>query len=473
MSEPQTQFTVGSRDGGKRLDLFLKERIPGLSRARLQEAIRTRITLSWEAAVRPATPVRPGGTVEVGWVPLPEEPLAIELPVLVRGEGWLAVDKPSGIPVHPVNRVRENSLIRMLRRQEGEEGLRLVHRLDRETTGVLLIAGGPDTARALSLAFERGRVAKEYLALVAGEIAGEEGTIDLPIGEASGRRVYVRREAGSGQPARTRWRVERRLPGRTVLRLFPETGRRHQLRVHLAAIGHPILGDILYGRPDRDYLDMVTGVRDARREEGGPTRQLLHCARLGFADPVTSQARVVVAPLPPDFALEASMPETLQQFLERDHARLDALLRRADADPGKIDVEAYEAFRAGLLRHIAMEEKVLLPEARRLRGGEPLAVAKRLRADHAALASLLVPTPTHEIVATIRRVLTEHNPLEEGPGGAYDACQRLAGAELEALTARLRAVPEVALAPHVDDPQVREHIDRLLLARSSSGAARS
>ncbi|HET9299727.1 MAG TPA: RluA family pseudouridine synthase [Candidatus Polarisedimenticolaceae bacterium] len=301
MSEPETLFTVGARDAGKRLDLFLKERIPGLSRARLQEAIRTRITLSWPAAVRPATPVRPGGTVQIGWVPLPEEPLSLEIPVLARGEDWLAVDKPAGIPVHPVNRVRENSLIRLLRRQEGVEGLRLVHRLDRETTGVLLIAATPGAARSLALAFERGKVDKQYLALVAGEVEGEEGEIDLPIGDRAGRKVFVRREAGSGALARTRWRVERRLPGRTLLRLFPETGRRHQLRVHLAAIGHPILGDILYGRPDRDYLDMVQGTRDARKEEGAPLRQLLHSARLAFDDPGCGALREVEAPVPPDF----------------------------------------------------------------------------------------------------------------------------------------------------------------------------
>ena len=300
MSEPETLFTVGAREGGKRLDLFLKERIPGLSRARLQEAIRTRISLSWQAAVRPSTPVRPGGTVRIGWVPLPEEPLALELPVLARGEGWLAVDKPAGIPVHPVNRVRENSLIRLLRRQEGVESLRLVHRLDRETTGVLLIASTSEAARALATAFERGGVKKEYLALVAGEVAGPGGEIDLPIGDRAGRKVFVRREVGSGASARTRWQIERRLAGRTLLRLFPETGRRHQLRVHLAAIGHPILGDILYGRPDRDYLDMVAGTRDARKEEGTPLRQLLHCARLTFPEPGSGKQRAVEAPLPAD-----------------------------------------------------------------------------------------------------------------------------------------------------------------------------
>jgi len=296
VSEPTTIFAVGEKDRGKRLDLFLKERIPGLSRARLQAAIRTRITLTWDAAVLPSTPVRPGGEVRIGHVPVPEALLEIPIPVLARGAGWLAVDKPAGIPVHPVNRVRENSLIRMLRRQERDEALRLVHRLDRETSGVLLVARDPDAAKALATAFERGLVEKEYLALVAGEVPGDSGTIDLPIGDGGGR-VYTRRTTGDGQPAVTRWTVERRLPGRTLLRVRPRTGRRHQIRVHLAAIGHPILGDILYGRPDRDFLDLVAGTRDARQEEGAPARHMLHAVSLrvpGLPE--------IVSPVPADLA---------------------------------------------------------------------------------------------------------------------------------------------------------------------------
>jgi hypothetical protein len=130
-----------------------------------------------------------------------------------------------------------------------------------------------------------------------------------------------------------------------------------------------------------------------------------------------------------------------------------------------VDLGAYEQFRAGLLRHIGMEEKVLLPDARRRRNGEPLPIAKQLRADHAALASLLVPTPTHEIVAAIRDVLEDHNPLEESPDGLYDTCERLAGADVETLLARLKAAPEVPVAPHFDGPRVHEHIANLLRAR--------
>jgi 23S rRNA pseudouridine1911/1915/1917 synthase len=298
MSEPRTVFGVGERDRGKRLDRFLHEHIPGLSRARIQRAIEARVTLSWGVTARASTPVRPGGEVRVGYTPIVEEIRDVAIPVIARGPGWLAVDKPSGIPVHPVNTVRENTIIRMLRRQEGDEGLRLCHRLDRETTGVLLIAEDAPTASALSTAFERGKVRKDYVAIVRGVVKDDEGVIDLSIGDASGSRVFVRRAIrDDGERAVTRWRVERRLPGATLLRLFPETGRRHQLRVHLEAIGHPILGDALYGRDDRDYLDLVAGTRDARVEGGGPRRQLLHCARLALAE------IDVEAPVPADFSL--------------------------------------------------------------------------------------------------------------------------------------------------------------------------
>jgi 23S rRNA pseudouridine1911/1915/1917 synthase len=301
LSEPTTVYGVGPRDRGKRLDRFLHERIPGISRGRIQRAIRDRVTLTWGVRARPATPVRPGGSVVIGWTPVPEVLRLESIPVLARGEGWLAVDKPPGIPVHPVNRVRENSLIRMLRRQEGEESLRLCHRLDRETSGVLLVAHDATSARVLSGAFARGRVLKEYLALVRGRVEGESGSIDLPIARASGSKVWVRRDvAEEGEAASTSWTVERRLEGRTLLRVFPATGRRHQIRVHLAAIGHPIEGDLLYGRPDADYLALVARGEDARREGPGPDRQMLHCARLVFPTPRGAD-ETVEAPVPLDF----------------------------------------------------------------------------------------------------------------------------------------------------------------------------
>jgi hypothetical protein len=154
----------------------------------------------------------------------------------------------------------------------------------------------------------------------------------------------------------------------------------------------------------------------------------------------------------------------LRELLERDHARLDQLLTTAQASAPQIDLAAYEEFRAGLLRHIGLEEKILLPTARRLRGGEPLQVATQLKADHAAMAALLVPTPTAEILKTLTWLLAAHNPLEEGPSGLYATCEALAGAEADQLLARLHAAGPVPTAAHYDGPRAFAGIDRLLRA---------
>ncbi|MEO6777259.1 MAG: hemerythrin domain-containing protein [Kofleriaceae bacterium] len=158
------------------------------------------------------------------------------------------------------------------------------------------------------------------------------------------------------------------------------------------------------------------------------------------------------------------MVGSIHQFLSEDHARLDDLLSRASGSKA-IDVPAYDAFRAGLLRHIAMEEKVLFADAR-MRRGEPLPLAKRLHADHATLASLLVPSPTHALLRTMRALLDEHNPLEEGDHGFYATCEELAGGDLAVLLARMQALPPVRVGSHVDEPRIHEHIARMLGSRT-------
>lgn len=155
------------------------------------------------------------------------------------------------------------------------------------------------------------------------------------------------------------------------------------------------------------------------------------------------------------------MSGPLYRFLGDDHARLDLLLQSAFGHD-EIDQVAYARFRAGLLRHIAIEEKVLLPTAKRLNQGAPLPVAAKLRLDHGALAALLVPAPTRAIGNTLRVLLKAHNPLEEGPGGLYETCEQLAGPQVDRLVAELRAVPEVKLAPNLDGPNVVEAARRAL-----------
>ena len=156
------------------------------------------------------------------------------------------------------------------------------------------------------------------------------------------------------------------------------------------------------------------------------------------------------------------MPGKIYRYLADDHERLDALLERAMFDPENIDMSAYAQFRSGLLKHIGMEEKILLPAARRIRGGEPLPVAAKLRLDHGALTALLVPSPTATIVAAIRAILKAHNPIEENPGGIYDLCEELAGAEADQILRQLQEAPEVKVLPHVDTPFVMEATRRAL-----------
>ncbi len=162
--------------------------------------------------------------------------------------------------------------------------------------------------------------------------------------------------------------------------------------------------------------------------------------------------------------------ETIRSFLERDHARLDQLLARAARNPGDTDMEAYSEFRRGLLKHIGMEEKILLPAIQRRRTGEPLALASRLRLDHGAIAALLVPTPRNAVLRALTTVLAIHNRVEEGPDGVYAECDRIADAEAEALVSCLRAAPEVPAAAHVDSPRV-ESSARRALARAGFDAA--
>ncbi len=162
----------------------------------------------------------------------------------------------------------------------------------------------------------------------------------------------------------------------------------------------------------------------------------------------------------------AATPATtgpLHRFFADDHRRLDSLLRKAVAGEGPLDRAAYEAFRGGLLRHIGMEEKVLFTAARAARAGEPLAIAARLRVDHGAIAAILVPTPTREIVARLLSVLGPHNRREEEPGGTYDACDAALGPVSAArLVEELERFPEPPLKPCNDAPEVFRHIEENL-----------
>jgi hypothetical protein len=158
----------------------------------------------------------------------------------------------------------------------------------------------------------------------------------------------------------------------------------------------------------------------------------------------------------------------VHEFLRHDHERLAHLLDAA-CRAGTIDLAAFHEFRAGLLRHIGMEEKILLPAVKELRGGVALPIARQMRLDHSALAALLVPTPTPRLVARLRALLDVHNAMEEGDVGVYAECERIAGVESQTVLEKLRDAPQVKLAPYQDSSRAFASIERLMLATGRGG----
>ena len=288
------RFRVGERQAGLRLDHFLKAQIPKLSRVRIQDAIRSRIELPGRGRPKPALVMHAGDLVLVRELVLDEPPFPAELtPVILHLDNDLvAVDKPAGLAVHATRRTVKNQLIRWLRDRYGES-VALAHRLDRETSGIVLSTRSSDAARALARDFATGAVHKEYLAIVMGttRLSFE---VDAAVGQARRSAVHIKQEAGveGGLPARTRFRTECTLDGgaMSLVRAFPETGRRHQIRVHLALAGHPVVGDKLYARGERHFLNFMTGGMNARMlEELGAARHLLHAARIEISNPRTGE----------------------------------------------------------------------------------------------------------------------------------------------------------------------------------------
>jgi 23S rRNA pseudouridine1911/1915/1917 synthase len=306
-------LVAGADDAGLRLDSWLARRLPELSRSRLQTLIADgHVELDGRPA-RASTRVRSGQLARVR-VPPPEPaapgPEPIPLRVVHEDAAIVVIDKPAGLVVHPgagaPSGTLVNALLSRVRDLSGVGGVLrpgIVHRLDRGTSGLLVVAKDDNAHRALARQFAARSVEKEYLALVLGVPARVAGQIDRPIGRDPKRRRRMSVGASRGREARTSWRVEERFDGAALLRVRIHTGRTHQIRVHLSSIGHPVAGDALYG----GTRSPSTRRAAARLALASLTRPALHSARLVLTHPVTSQRLAFEAPLPPD--LEAVILE--------------------------------------------------------------------------------------------------------------------------------------------------------------------
>jgi 23S rRNA pseudouridine1911/1915/1917 synthase len=296
-------FPVAGEFSGMRLDLFIQSRIPRLSRTRAQRIVKS-CAYSFDGRRRRASDiVRGGETVFLVRPPFEEPSASRELPVLHEDEAMVALNKPPGLPVHPSASYHRNTVSFILQEKYGWEAApRIAHRLDRETSGLLLCSKGLEHERALKYCFENRKVEKTYLAIVRGELAQESGTIDLPMARVRQGLHLLMELRKDGLSAVTDYRVRARIPGFTLVELFPHTGRQHQLRVHLSAIGHSIVGDKLYG-PEREapFLENIeTGLTPELLARLGHDRHALHAFRLTIEHPIHKTPISLEAPLTPD-----------------------------------------------------------------------------------------------------------------------------------------------------------------------------
>lgn len=286
--------TFHVESGVTRLDHYITEQVPRLSRSRLQALIKDGHILVNGEGARANDKVRAGDTITFSEPETkPCENLAedIALSVLYEDDDLIVINKPAGLVVHPAAGHASGTLVNALlfhcEELSGIGGVErpgIVHRLDKETSGCLVAAKNDLAHQSLMEQFAGREVTKIYLAIAAGTPRRREGFIDAPIGR---HRVHRQKMAvvkeGLGKEARTTWKVLAPLPAGTLIECTLHTGRTHQIRVHLKHLGHPLLGDTVYGKP------------------AGFPRHMLHAWKLGFNHPRTGQRIECVAPIPEDF----------------------------------------------------------------------------------------------------------------------------------------------------------------------------
>ncbi|MBX7114397.1 MAG: RluA family pseudouridine synthase [Myxococcaceae bacterium] len=303
----EMNFTVEANYAGWRLDKYLCEKIQRLSRTRVQRIIARELVAP--RPMKPSTLLTPGLTFQLRrkMLPEPEVPAAHATTELFRDDALYVVNKPAGLPVHPSARYHHGTLVEQLKARYGDS-LRAdpAHRLDRETSGVLVCGQSSEVSRRLMAQFVGGGVKKEYLAVVEGQPTKDSFEVEAAIAEGTELiRIAVRIDEENGRSAKTRFQVlhrfERDRAKFAVVQCFPETGRQHQIRVHLQRAGFPLVGDKIYG-PDPGYFDRFS--KKCLEEEAWLKlrlkRHALHAWRLSLEHPMTKEALTFEAPWPDD-----------------------------------------------------------------------------------------------------------------------------------------------------------------------------
>jgi len=305
----EVRFTVAVQQAGLRLDIFLAGCDIGLSRSQVQRAVE-------EGRVRVnGSPVRSGRKLKAGDVvaavlpaPVPSGvlPEAIPLAILYEDASLLVVDKPAGMVVHPAaghaSGTLVNALLHHCRDLSGIGGVLrpgIVHRLDKGTSGLLLVAKSDGAHQALAGQFKRHEVRKTYLAVVYGNPKADGGRIETAVGRHPTDRKKMSTQSRRGRSAVTNWRVRERYGAASLLEVDIETGRTHQIRVHLADLGHPVVGDRVYGGAGRIR---TVGDPAARSRMNGLDRPALHAWRIAFVHPDTGDEMRFASPPPADMA---------------------------------------------------------------------------------------------------------------------------------------------------------------------------
>jgi 23S rRNA pseudouridine1911/1915/1917 synthase len=297
-------LTVSAEDEGARLDAYLAAHVAGWSRSRIQRLIEEGdVLVAGRAAVKPSYRVRAGDHVEVELAPPAHAEFApedIPVEVVYEDDDLVVVNKPAGMVVHPAAGVAGGTLanalahhFRQLSTRGGQARPGIVHRLDRDTSGLIVVAKTEEAHENLSDQFRARAVFKLYAALVHGRVREEQGRVDQPLARDPKNRTRIAVVRG-GRPALSLYRVRQRFERFTLLDVEIKTGRTHQIRVHLQWLKHPVVGDRVYG-DGRDKSLPDARLRGAALALG---RQFLHAARLGFKHPRTGQQLSFEAPLP-------------------------------------------------------------------------------------------------------------------------------------------------------------------------------